>query len=609
MKSRLFLLLFLSCASLAQDGSAIYSHHCASCHDSPRGRTPSVATLRSMSNGAILRSLEDGLMRQQAKDLNSQERLAVARYLSGGVEKEPQSPVVTTARCSVNVIPPQSAASWNGFGASITNLRFQSSAAAGLNVLDVPRLRLRWAFGLGDVTNARGQPVISTGRLFIASGTGKIYAVDPKSGCIYWDFLTEAPVRSGVMVSDTAGPAVFFGDARANAYAVDAATGKLLWKVHIEDHPAAVITDAPNYYQGTVYMGVSSAEEFLGADPKYECCKFRGSVVALDAATGKTIWKTYTIAETPKAVSKTKTGVQRWGPSGAAVWSTPTIDVKRNVVYVATGDNYSDPPTSTSDAVLALDRATGAVLWSQQMTARDAFTVDCLQPVKTNCPDSNGPDFDFGQPPVLASLQNGKEMLVIGQKSGVAYALDPDSKGKILWQTRVGRGGALGGLQWGSAADEHNMYVALSDIAFRQVSDPEHPGAQKGELDPTKGGGVFALDLRTGEKVWSAAPAACGTGKNCSPAQPSAVSGIPGAIFAGSVDGHFRAYSTATGEVTWDFDTAREYDTVNGQKARGGAIDGGGASIAGGMVYVYSGYGQWGGVPGNVLLAFGVEGK
>ncbi len=563
-----------------------------------------------MSSEAILRALEGGVMREQAKDLSAHDRQAVAVYLSGGIHKEVESAIPASARCTVDSSASRAGGTgWNGFGASLTNSRFQNSDAAGLTRADVPKLQLRWAFGLGDVTNARGQPVIAAGRLFATSGVGKLYALNPKSGCLYWDFTAEAPIRSGVVVSETSSPAVFFGDGKANMYALDAASGRLLWKMHVDNHPAAVITDAPNYYQGTVYVGVSSVEEFVGADPGYECCKFRGSIVALDVASGKTLWQTYTIAEPAKPTSKANSGTQRWGPSGAAVWSTPTIDVRRNAIYVATGDNYSDPATKTSDAVLALDRTTGSILWSQQMTANDAFTVDCVRPDKTNCPDSNGPDFDFGQPAILASLQDEKQVLVIGQKSGMAHALDPDQKGRVLWQTRVGKGGSLGGLQWGSAVDQRNMYVAVSDITFRAVPDPEHPGRQTFGLDPEKGGGVFALDLATGKKVWTALPASCGDRKNCSPAQPSAVSAMPGAVFAGSMDGHLRAYAADTGNVVWDFDTAREYDAVNGQKARGGAIDGGGAAIAGGMVYVYSGYGQWSGLPGNVLLAFGVEGK
>jgi polyvinyl alcohol dehydrogenase (cytochrome) len=348
--------------------------------------------------------------------------------------------------------------------------------------------------------------------------------------------------------------------------------------------------------------------------PTAECCTFRGSVVALDAATGKQIWKTYTVAEVPKPTTKTKSGIQRWGPSGAGVWSTPTIDEKRDAIYVATGDNYSDPPTATSDAVLALERATGKLLWSRQMTAGDAYTVDCDRTVKTNCPDSNGPDVDFGQPPILVSLPNGKRALVIGQKSGVAHAIDPDRQGEVLWHRRLGKGGALGGIQWGSAADSDRMYVALSDIVFHAVANPNAPDGVTMELDPAKGGGLFALRLQTGEQVWNAVPPGCGasaggTRPKCSPAQSGAVTAIPGVVFSGSVDGHLRAYRSDTGEVIWDFDTAREYDAVNGGKARGGSLDGGGPAVAGGMVYVNSGYGNYGGMPGNVLLAFSVDGK
>jgi len=548
-------------------------------------------------------------MREQAKDLSAQDRQAVAAYLSGGKKTEKAAAPISN-QCSTAAVSTSSGLGWNGFGNGLANSRFQGTDAAGLTLADVPKLRLRWTFGLGDVVNARGQPVIASGRLFVTSGVGKVYALDPKSGCQYWEFASEAPIRSGVVVSDAASPTVFFGDAKANAYAVDASTGKLIWKVHIDEHPAAVITDTPTYYQGTVYLGVSSIEEFVGADPKYECCKFRGSVVALDAATGKAIWQTYTISEAAKPTSKSKSGAQRWGPSGASVWSTPTIDVKRNAVYIATGDNYSDPPSNASDAVVALDRTSGEIRWSQQMTANDAFTVDCARPELTNCPDSKGPDFDFGQPPILASFQDGRQILVIGQKSGVAHALDPDAKGKILWQTRVGKGSVLGGMEWGSAVDQKNMYVALSDITFRAAApDPHHPGMRTFELDPDKGGGIFALDLTTGKKVWSAPATSCGDRKKCSPAQMAAVSAIPGVVFAGSEDAHLRAYSAKNGEVVWDFDTAREYDTVNGQKAHGGAIDAGGPAIVGGMVYVYSGYAQWGGLPGNVLLAFGMEGK
>jgi polyvinyl alcohol dehydrogenase (cytochrome) len=608
----------VSCPAFAQDGAALYQARCAKCHDSPTGRTPAVSALGAMSSAAILRALESGTMRMQAQGLSSPERLALAGYLSSGSTRGESAPALPqSAYCGATGNPPASdtgGPSWNGFGAGPTNARFQSTEAAGLSLADVPKLRLKWAFSFGDVTFARGQPVVVGNRLFAGSQANKLYSLDAKAGCVYWVFATAAPIRGGVIAGLVAGPssntsAVFFGDAAANAYGIDFASGKLLWKTHVEDHYAAMITAAPNFHRGVVYFGVSSGEEGTAVIPTAECCTFRGSVVALNGATGKQIWKTYTVAEVPKPTTKTKSGIQRWGPSGVGVWSTPTIDEKRDAVYVATGDNYSDPPTQTSDAVLALKRATGKMLWSRQMTTGDAYTVDCDRAVKTNCPDSNGPDADFGQPPILVSLPNGKRALVLGQKSGVAHAIDPDQQGEVLWQRRVGKGGALGGIQWGSAADSDQMYVAVSDIVFHVVTNPNAPDGVTMELDPAKGGGLFALRLQTGEQVWSAVPPGCGTRTKCSPAQSGAVTAIPGVVFSGSVDGHLRAYRSDTGEIIWDFDTAREYDAVNGGKARGGSLDGGGPAVAGGMVYVNSGYGNVGGMPGNVLLAFSVDGK
>ena len=183
-------------------------------------------------------------------------------------------------------------------------------------------------------------------------------------------------------------------------------------------------------------------------------------------ATGKQIWKGYTVPEAPRPTKRNAVGTQLHGPSGAAVWSAPTIDVQRQALYVATGDNYSDPPSETSDAILAFELATGRMLWHRQATANDSFIVSCFSADRTNCPESDGPDHDFGQSPILVNLRSGQRVLVVGQKSGVVHALDPDQEGKILWQTRVGKGGPLGGIMWGSAADQDHVYVANSDVRF-----------------------------------------------------------------------------------------------------------------------------------------------
>ena len=393
-------------------------------------------------------------------------------------------------------------------------------------------------------------------------------------------------------------------------YALNAQTGELIWKMRPVDHFATMATATPRYYKGVVYQPFASFEEALGPDPKFGCCTFRGSVVALDAGTGKKLWQTFTIAETAKPTRKNAAGTQQFGPSGASVWSSPTIDEQLGVLYVATGDNYSDPATNTSDAILAMDLKSGELLWSSQLTKNDAYNNGCTTPQRTNCPEAHGPDYDFGQPPILVNLGSGKRALVIGQKSGMVHAIDPDQKGKILWQTRAGEGSALGGSQWGSASDGRNIYVAISDIGLGAVADPKSPQGYRLVLDPKKGGGLYALDLKTGKIVWSAKPTPCAAGRtDCSPAQSAAVSAIPGVVFSGSVDGHLRAYSASTGEVLWDTDTAREFDTVNGNPAHGGSLDAAGPAIVNGMVFVNSGYGQWGGMPGNVLLAFSVNGR
>ena len=387
------------------------------------------------------------------------------------------------------------------------------------------------------------------------------------------------------------------------SHAVDAATGQLLWKTDVEDFPVGRITGSPTFYNGRIYVGVASGEEASGAVPTYECCRFRGSVVALDAATGKQIWKTYTIEE-PEPTKKNAVGTQLWGPSGAPVWASPAVDAKLDLLYVTSGNNYSDPTSATSDSFIAMDLNSGQIKWSRQMTAKDAYTAACRLPDKTNCAESNGPDFDFSSSPMLLTLPSGRRMLVAGQKSGIVHALDPDKGGEVLWQTRVGRGGTMGGVQWGSAADQSNVYVALSDIGRIMLNYSNSTDA-----DPKQGGGMFALRLEDGERVWYTPPPGCGTRQRCSPAQSAAVSAIPGVAFSGSVDGHMRAYSTTDGKIIWDFDTIRAYETVNGVPGRGGSIDGPGPSIGGGMVFVNSGYPTAGGTPGNVLLAFSVDGK
>jgi len=382
-----------------------------------------------------------------------------------------------------------------------------------------------------------------------------------------------------------------------------------MWKSKVDPHPAAVLTGSPTFYDGRLYVPVASREEAYAIASAYQCCSFRGSVVALDGATGKQIWKSYTISEEARPTTKNKVGTQLWGPSGAAIWSAPTVDIKRRLLYVTTGDNYSDPPTTGSDAFMAMDLESGKIVWSRQMTAADAWTVACRMPDTTNCPDSNGPDFDFGAPPILISLPNGRRALVAGQKSGVVHAVDPDKNGEVIWQTRVGKGSANGGVQWGMASDGRRVYGATSAYGRTRPTDPSD--TRRNIVDPRLGGGLTALRIADGSKAWYAPPIVCApeAPTGCTPAQSAAVTGIPGVVFSGSMDGHVRGYSAENGKIIWDFDTAREFPSVNGVKARGGSIDGPGAVVVNGMVFISSGYSRFGGMPGNVLLAFGADDK
>ncbi|MGH9647747.1 MAG: PQQ-binding-like beta-propeller repeat protein, partial [Bryobacteraceae bacterium] len=388
--------------------------------------------------------------------------------------------------------------------------------------------------------------------------------------------------------------AAFFGDTNGFVYAVKVDDGSAIWKVRPESHPAARITGSPLLVGKRLYVPVSSGEEGSAADPNYPCCTFRGSVVALDTSSGKQIWKAYTVSDTPKPTIKNALGVQYSGPSGAAVWSTPTVDLKRQAVYISTGNNYSDPPTDSSDAVIAFDLKTGKKLWSRQFTPHDAWNSGCVAEKKDSCPRLRGDDYDFGAPPLLRSLRDGRDILLLAQKSGIVYGLDPDDRGRLLWQTRIGRGGPLGGIEWGGAADSRYGYFPLSDYDF------DHP---------LVGGGLYALDLRNGKRAWYVPPPKpqCVGKFGCSAAQMAPPTLIPGVLFAGSLDGHLRAYDTRDGSVLWDFDTAQEFHTTNGIRAHGGSLNGAGPAIVSGMVYVNTGYTN--AMDGNVLLAFSVEDK
>ena len=589
----------LSQPLLAQDpdGAAVFESRCVACHtDAADSRAPSPAALGQRSPEAIVDVLMNGVMRLQGSRLSGAERRAVAEYLSGReIGGDITGPV--TARCASSppLSDPLAGPYWNGWGGA-GNARYQTAEHAGLTSAEVPRLRLKWAFGFPDTSVTWAQATVAGGRVYIGSQASIVYSLDAASGCVHWAFGAKGGVRTAITVSPNrstaSGYAIYFADTQSNAYALDAQTGRQLWVRKVETHPRSRVTGSPTFFENRLYVPVSSYEEVQSDDPEYACCTFRGSVVALDIETGDVVWKTYTIADQPRPRGTSTAGVTLYGPSGNAIWSSPTIDPARRLVYVATGNGYSDPPQATSNAVLAMELDTGALRWVSQTLPKDVYIAGCPPAsANPNCPNDVGPDLDFGNSPVLTKTSDGREILVIGQKSGDGWALDPDARGAVLWQYRAGGGGLLGGMEWGSAADNEHVYFPVSDLFT-----PEP-------------GGLHAVKLATGERAWYTPPQTlmCAEGPGCNGAQPGAVAVIPGAVFAGSYDGGVRAYSTTDGTILWAFDTNRDFETVNGVGAKGGSISAGGPTVAGGLLLVPSGYGSFGGRAGNVLLAFGVE--
>lgn len=588
----------------AQDSALLFKSYCAVCHETAdKSPAPQRTALTQMSPEQILQSLEKGTMKAQAAERSRAQRRALAEYISGKTfaaspsNSIPKPAFCNSASAARSSRDPLTEPAWNGWGVTITNSRFEPAQAAGITADQVPRLKLRWAFGFPGASTGGTQPVVVGGRVYVGDAEGDLFALDAQTGCIHWTTEVEAGVRSAITIGKhgPGGLAAYFGDQAANVYAVEADSGKLLWKVKVDDYPRAAITGAPQLYAGRLYVPVSSREESQVGDPKYLCCAFRGSVVALDATTGKQIWKTYTISETARPTQKNNIGTQISGPSGAGVWDAPTLDAKRNTLYVGTGNNYSPPSTNASDSIVAFDMRTGKIKWVRQETENDVWNGSCRLPNRepAACPDADAPDFDFGSSPVLAELQGKRQMLVAGNKSGIVWALDPDHQGKLVWEQPVGKGSTGGGVLWGIAVDGERVFA---------------PNGFFDQKNPDASGGMAALGLSDGNMIWSTPNPPCANRQPCKPTHPAAVTAIPGVVFSGTMDGQLRAYAAQDGKILWEFDTARDFPTVNGVKANGGSMSNAGPAVVGGMLFVNSGYSHHGGViPGNVLLAFSPE--
>ncbi|WP_293746820.1 PQQ-binding-like beta-propeller repeat protein [uncultured Paraglaciecola sp.] len=579
------------------DAGKIFQTNCAACHSGALLEAPKVEAFKLYPPERIVKALESGLMSTAGMALSREEKYAVAEFLSGKKIAESSAKVTAYTCKRAGIDMPRDAADsvWNGWGGKTANRRHQDKDQ-GLSPDNVAALKLKWAFAFPEATRVRAQPVVTQNIVYVGSQAGIVYALDAQTGCVHWEYKAKAEVRGALFLQQNT---LLFGDLDGNAYALDAQSGELNWRKKVHSSPLAVVTGSVIADENKVYVPVSSLEIIPAARVDYECCSFRGAVVSFEIKTGKKVWTTYTVDE-PKPTYKTSAGTQQHGPSGAPVWSGPTLDVKRNLLYATTGQNYSTPATGTSDAVLAMDLSSGEIKWVTQVTKGDAWNGACSRKTP-NCPKEDGPDFDIGASAMLTSPENGKQLLVIGQKGGMVYALDPDAKGEIVWQQRVGSGGTMGGVHWGMSSDNHKVYVGVSDL-------PTNNPYIVGEPRP----GLHSLDLLSGKFVWrTALPNVCPKERKflCFPGISAAVSSSADLVYAGSLDGMFRIFSADTGEILWQYDTKLAVNSINGVKGFGGAIEADGPVIANGNIYLSSGYDKWGEIPGNLLMVFSLDGK
>ena len=593
--------------------NTLFNQHCASCHLNAKagakavplaGRTPpNTEVLGQMSTEAIYAALTTGDMVQQGQSLTADQKRMIAEFFGGHPlgSSDAGEAAHMANRCASN--PPMagvtSSPSWNGWGNDLDNSRFQPAAAAVLAADDVPRLKLKWAFGIPFGAETSGQPSVVDGRVFFGEDTGFAYSVNADSGCVYWSYHADAQIRTAALIAPIRHngrtvDAVFYGDKRANVYALNARSGELLWKRNLSSRLLSHITGAPVFYLGRLYVGLAGSEEIVSSDPHYPCCTYRGSLWSIDANTGNVIWQTYTIPEAPKPTKKNEIGTQLWAPAGASIWDAVTIDPKQHAIYAGVGNAFTDPPAELSDSIAAFDMKTGKVLWHYQGVHNDASPGGCFGPGPrgAECPKVEGPDWDYGDSPILRTLPNGKRVLVDADKGGYVVGLDPDDHGKLLWKADLSAGRPGGPIQvqilWGGAADNDNVYY------------------------PLNGGAVAAVRLTDGKVIWRVPikPTDAHLDPRGRPRTglEAAVTVIPGVVFAGGWDGVLRALSTADGHELWSYDTAHDYMTVNGVNAHGGSLGAPGPVVANRMLFVGSGYvGTGNGMPGNVILAFSLN--
>ena len=577
----------------ADAGSRLYLQKCASCHDHPQNNVPPRASLAYRSPEAIHYALSEGAMKPMTAGLSPADIEALVVLLAG--RKPRPVPDVMTAACTAPAAPLVIAPDdWNNNGGSYTNTRFR--AYPWLDAAAVPRLKIKWAFGYPG--GAGGPAVLGGNRIFLPSGFGYVLSLDADTGCVRWATRRPGRVVRSLAVSGPTGTqprsAIYFGDDTSTVTAVDAETGKELWQTRVEQQVLARITGSPSVHAGKVLVPVSSIEDPMTHVSTHACCTSRGGVVALDAATGAMLWQQHHIAAEPRALPPERPdGPARFGPAGAATYVPLAIDTRRGLVYASTAEEYGRLDPAGPYSVIAYDINTGERRWAQQFLPTGAEReAACGAVADSDCRNL----FSMGTAPLIHTLPGGRELLLVGQKWGFVYALDPDAGGTLVWKRKVAAGGDMGGVIYGMASDGDRVYVPVSDV------DATEPG---------RAGALFALDPATGREIWhrkGPTPRCSWSTEGCTAAQIAALSAVPGAVFGGFNDGWLRAFSTQDGAPLLELDTARDFETVNGVPARGGQVSGYPVVVGRDAVFVTSGASSVE-RPGNTLLVLTVDGK
>jgi polyvinyl alcohol dehydrogenase (cytochrome) len=600
-------------ADAPDDTAALFKTTCAICHEVPETTAPPTATLRQLPAAQILMAMEFGKMQPQAAGLKQEQRVRLAKWLAAEEDAKRDAWIAAKACPAETPAPVTGHENW---GLGRDNARHVDDTR--LNRRNVGKLELQWSIALPAVTAMRSQPVVAGDTVFLGSKGAHLLALDRKSGCVRWSFRTDAPVHSALTLDRTPDgvPTLFFADEMATVYAVDATRGTLRWRERVKWFPTSIISGPISYHDNRLFVPLSSFEVAAAGLPTHECCRTHGGIQALDASTGKAVWRYDTTPHATKTYVN-RDGVQMWGPSGAVVWNSPTVDAKRGALYFGTGQNSSSPATGTSDAIIALDLKTGTQRWVFQALADDAWNAACLGG-GASCPKENGPDFDFGASVILLERKQG-DLLLAGQKSGEVFALDPDRNGAVVWRKRVGSGSSNGGVHHGMATDGKRVYVPIADPERKVAGYVPKPG-------------VYALAVGDGEMLWAHpvqrgcafdpadAPlvglAEMAKGKSDRSPWPecsyyyghSAAAVVAnGVVYAGALDGRLRMFDAGNGKLLGVIETKRAFAASNGVDGHGGAIDVGGAIVSGDQLFVLSGYGMFGQMPGNMLLVYGLE--